>query len=40
MAMTVVWHAQDMTDTALHEPVLGLRRSGKAVVLLTYRGDW
>ena len=23
-----------------YEPILGLRRGGSAVVLLTYRGDW
>ena len=25
---------------AVYEAILGLRRGGKAVVLLTYRGDW
>lgn len=31
-----------MTDAAgsVYEAILGLRRGGKAVVLLTYRGDW
>jgi hypothetical protein len=24
----------------VYEAILGLRRGGKAVVLLTYRGDW
>lgn len=26
--------------TNVYEPILGLRRGGSAVVLLTYRGDW
>jgi hypothetical protein len=30
-----------MTDDAtVHEEILGLRRSGRAIILLTYRGDW
>jgi len=24
----------------VHEAILGLRRGGRAVILLTYRGDW
>lgn len=24
----------------VYEPILGARRSGKAIILLTYRGDW
>jgi hypothetical protein len=29
------------TDPNLvYEAILGLRRGGKAIVLLTYRGDW
>jgi hypothetical protein len=32
----------DVMDEAsnVYEPILGLRRGGSAVVLLTYRGDW
>jgi len=30
-----------MSDAAsMYEPILGLRKGGAAVVLLTYRGDW
>jgi len=30
-----------MTDTDnVHEAILGIRRGGRAVILLTYRGDW
>ena len=31
-----------MTDLVqpVNEAILGLRRGGKAVILLTYRGDW
>lgn len=27
-------------DATVHEAILGLRRGGRAVILLTYRGDW
>jgi hypothetical protein len=32
----------DMTHdtTGAYEAILGLRRGGKAVILVTYRGDW
>jgi len=32
-----------MTDVgagSVHEAILGLRRGGRAVLLMTYRGDW
>ncbi len=31
-----------MTDLVepVHEAILGLRRGGKAIILLTVRGDW
>jgi len=29
-----------MSDASVYEPILGLRKGGAAVVLLTYRGDW
>jgi len=29
------------TDTTgVYESIMGLRRGGKAVILMTYRGDW
>lgn len=29
------------TDTTgAYESIMGLRRGGKAVILMTYRGDW
>jgi hypothetical protein len=44
-----MWAAGDATGTvrdvitgALQpdEPIMALRRGGKAVILMTYRGDW
>jgi hypothetical protein len=28
------------TPNDVYEPIMGLRRGGKAVILMTYRGDW
>lgn len=29
-----------MTQSEVYEPIMGLRRGGSAVILMTYRGDW
>jgi hypothetical protein len=40
MAHVVYRDTMTVDPDLVYEAILGLRRGGKAVVLLTYRGDW